>query len=264
MYKSTYYLFIILFLCVIGYAQDTNYGITYLKTTTSDAHIISAEDKLYISPKEDKSLYINGKYKFTKEPPREPNEIVIYDKQEFEEFFYFDFKKNLLYSRIKPWEARYFIKEDIPQMDWQLHDETKTNAEQIPLHKATLSFRGRNYTAWYSTDYPVQVGPWKFNNLPGLVFELYDDEHRYHWSIQNIEVNKFKILPFRYDVSRANESIQSFQEKYYKELDRLVNGPHRNPFGNIPGVEILEVMTDPNQFERLKNSELERKYEWEE
>ncbi|AJA68712.1 hypothetical protein MODO_0211 [Myroides odoratimimus] len=263
MYKSTYYLFIILFLCVIGYAQDTNYGITYLKTTTSDAHIISAEDKLYISPKEDKSLYINGKYKFTKEPPREPNEIVIYDKQEFEEFFYFDFKKNLLYSRIKPWEARYFIKEDIPQMDWQLHDETKTTKENVLLHKATLSFRGRNYTVWYSMDYPIQIGPWKFNNLPGLAFEITEEDHRYHWQLTKIETNKFKVLPMKYDISRATMTLQTYLTSYQAEVENYDMGLSRL-FGSIPGVEVLETITDGNDFKKSRNMDLERKYEWEE
>lgn len=264
MYKSINCLVLILFTYTMGYAQPTNYTITYIKTIANDNHIFTAEDKLYISPKEDKSLYIKGKSKVIKEPPKKPNEIRVYSKQIFEEFFYFDFKKALLYSRIKPWDATYFIKEDVPTMNWTLEEETKLNEEGITLYKATISFRGRNYTAWYSMDYPIQVGPWKFNNLPGLAFEIYDIEKAYHWALQKIEINKFKILPFQYDVNRANETIQSFQKKYYAELDRLVNGPQRNPFGNIPGIEIMEEIKDPGQLDRLKNSDLERKYEWEE
>lgn len=270
MYRSINCLVLILFTYTIGYAQSigysqsTNYTITYIRTIANDNHVFAAEDKLYISLKEDRTLYINGKSKVIKDPPRKPNEIVIYDKQIFEEFFYFDFKKSLLYSRIKPWDTTYFIKEDVPTMNWTLEQETTLNEEGITLHKAILYFRGRNYTAWYAIDYPIQVGPWKFNNLPGLVFEIYDEDKRYHWALQKIEINKFKILPFQYDINRANETIQSYQKKYYAELDRLVNGPQRSPFGNIPGIEILETISDPDQLDRLKNSDLEIKYEWEE
>ncbi|MGL4583730.1 MAG: GLPGLI family protein [Flavobacterium sp.] len=177
--------------------------------------------------------------------------------------FYSDYKTNLLYSRVSPWRKVYFIKEPISEMNWQLHDKTKTNNENIKLHKATINFRGRNYTAWYSIDYPIHIGPWKFNNLPGLAFEITEEDKQYHWQLTKIELNTFKVLPMKYDISRATMTLQTYLTSYQAEVENYDMGLSRL-FGSIPGVEVLETITDGNDFKKSRNMDLERKYEWEE
>ena len=44
------------------------------------------------------------------------------------------------------------------------------------LNFAKLEFGGRIWYAWYCKEYPISEGPYKFKNLPGLVFEIYDSE----------------------------------------------------------------------------------------
>lgn len=44
------------------------------------------------------------------------------------------------------------------------------------VKEAKTNFRGRNYTAWFTPDVPISVGPWKFHGLPGLILEVKDNE----------------------------------------------------------------------------------------
>lgn len=56
---------------------------------------------------------------------------------------------------------------------WKLHNEVQTIGN-FKCHKATTKFRGRKYEVWYTTEIPVNFGPWKFNGLPGLILRVND------------------------------------------------------------------------------------------
>lgn len=61
------------------------------------------------------------------------------------------------------------------RIEWELINENKILGSFNAL-KAITSFRGRNYTAWYTQDVKVDVGPWKFQGLPGLILQVTDEE----------------------------------------------------------------------------------------
>lgn len=263
MRQQNHFIILFLFIVHVMFSQENNYTITYITNTSLDLTTIR-EDKLYISTNQNKSIFLTGKTLSTEEPPIEPGVIYIPEKNpRIQQFFYYDFKTNQLYSKVQPWLKTYFIKEPIPKMNWQLHNETKTNEENITLHKATLSFRGRNYTAWYSTEYPIQIGPWKFNNLPGLAFEITEENNQYHWSLTKIEKNSFKVLPMRHDISRANDNLQSYVKSYQAEIEAFDNGLSRT-ISNISGLQVYESSSNKDDFKNSRNMDLERKYEWEE
>ena len=68
----------------------------------------------------------------------------------------------------------YLTKENKAKIDWKIYSETKTIGEYI-CNKATCTFRGRNYEAWFTTKIPISAGPWKLNGLPGLILQAYDE-----------------------------------------------------------------------------------------
>lgn len=70
--------------------------------------------------------------------------------------------------------APYEIEESIPVILWNISEETK-KINQHDCNKATCSFRGRNYTVWFTTDIQTGFGPLKLNGLPGLILEISDD-----------------------------------------------------------------------------------------
>lgn len=56
------------------------------------------------------------------------------------------------------------------------------------MSKATCTFRGREYTAWFCVDIPISNGPWKFGGLPGLILKVYDKDHLFVF--ESIEIEK--------------------------------------------------------------------------
>ncbi len=70
--------------------------------------------------------------------------------------------------------APYEIEESIPVISWNIFEDIK-KINQHDCNKATCSFRGRNYTVWFTTDIQTGFGPLKLNGLPGLILEISDD-----------------------------------------------------------------------------------------
>ncbi len=66
--------------------------------------------------------------------------------------------------------------QQIPEcQQWLLTDETDT-IFNYPCKKATVNYGGRHYTAWYTSELPINDGPWKFFGLPGLILKVEDSE----------------------------------------------------------------------------------------
>jgi len=58
--------------------------------------------------------------------------------------------------------------------------------------KAITTFRGRNYTAWYTPKIAISDGPWKFWGLPGLILKVTDDKNEYDFECIAIDKQKNK------------------------------------------------------------------------
>ncbi len=86
-------------------------------------------------------------------------------------------------------------KEDVPDFKWVISEEHKQvmNYECI---KATCSFRGRDYEAWFTPDIPMSYGPWKFCGLPGLKLEIRDSKNEYIFVCKAIQRNNGKNITF--------------------------------------------------------------------
>lgn len=75
----------------------------------------------------------------------------------------------------------YILNEQGIVHDWTMHEDT-TSILNFVCQTATMEFRGREYTAWFTMDIPINDGPWKLYGLPGLIMKVEDSE-----GILNIE-----------------------------------------------------------------------------
>ncbi|SDR06083.1 GLPGLI family protein [Chryseobacterium soldanellicola] len=66
----------------------------------------------------------------------------------------------------------YKIAED-QKPEWKILPD-KQKIGEYNTQKATTTYGGREWTAWFSTDIPFQDGPYKFYGLPGLIVKLED------------------------------------------------------------------------------------------
>lgn len=107
-------------------------------------------------------------------------------------------------------------KEPIPKFNWEISTKQKTILG-YPCTLATLSYKGRNYDAWFSTEIPIQNGPWKFSNLPGLIFEIYDLKKQFSFELIGIkkENNNFPLI--------NNKVVQTTKENIQKVVETEMN-----------------------------------------
>ena len=75
---------------------------------------------------------------------------------------------------------------DKPVFSWKISQDT-ASILGYPCQKATVNFRGRTYTAWFSTDIPINDGPWKFMGLPGLILKISDSKDLFGFELIGIE-----------------------------------------------------------------------------
>lgn len=98
---------------------------------------------------------------------------------------------------------------------WKLLDEKK-KVGQYTLQKATTTWGGRKWIAWFTPEIPFQEGPYKFHGLPGLIMEISDDKENYSFKViksQNFEETQPTLKYFGILYEKA---ISLSWEKYIK------------------------------------------------
>jgi GLPGLI family protein len=116
-------------------------------------------------------------------------------------------------------EDAIIVYEPTPKFDWALQEETKKIGSFV-CNKATTTFRGRNYTAWYSLDIKGSFGPWKFQGLPGMILEVYDEKREVVFSLKKIEIPKKEKIKFD-KTKLKNILYDAYQKKIVRNLESL-------------------------------------------
>jgi GLPGLI family protein len=109
------------------------------------------------------------------------------ERDEYGDMFYLDFTRNKLMIRQIIWGEAFIAEEPIPIMHWNILTDNK-KLGNYSCQKATTTFRGRDYEAWFTTEIPVSDGPWKFHGLPGLILEVYDSNKEVQFLFDSITV----------------------------------------------------------------------------
>ena len=92
----------------------------------------------------------------------------------------------------------YQYSEPFVNFNWAIHEDTLTICGYM-CQKATCDFRGRTYTAWFSTEIPVNEGPWKFGGLPGLILKIYDKDKKFVFECTGISNKRKPITKHNYE-----------------------------------------------------------------
>lgn len=130
-------------------------------------------------------------------------------------------------------------------INWKLSTETK-KVGNYNLQKATTTFGGRNWVAWFNTDINLNEGPYKFRGLPGLIFEIADVQNSF-----NFNLVKSYQLKSTYDTSEFLESfagqkaIPITEKILLKKQLELFNDPlqdFKEDFKNSKGEGTFMVM----------------------
>ena len=111
-----------------------------------------------------------------------------------------------------------YVKESTPVIKWIISKEEK-KIGTFNCKKATATFRGRDYTAWYAVDIPLSYGPWKLNGLPGLILEAYDTNKNVYWYFKSIEYpTKSKTNPTSIRKAKGEKGIKFISYNDFKKV----------------------------------------------
>lgn len=131
--------------------------------------------------------------------------------------------------------------EPLETPQWNIEADTLTVLSYL-CQKATCRFRGRDYTAWFTTDVPVSYGPWKLNGLPGLVLKANDSEQ--HYSFECVGIKK---VQGEYPIVFNNEECVKTTGKDFHKAKRKY---HEDPIGYFEATwgKKLEVSDRPKNL----------------
>lgn len=126
-----------------------------------------------------------------------------------------------------PGDHFYYI-EDKDQFNWKIESETRV-IEGYQSQKATTSFAGRDYTAWFTTEVPIPEGPYKFNGLPGLILEISDTKEHYVYEFIGLEklspTVPFKIN-FKQMIRTDEDALKELWYRYRRDPFTYANNPN--------------------------------------
>lgn len=81
---------------------------------------------------------------------------------------------------------KYQYEQPVPDFKWKLAAGDTLILDKF-CKKATCSYAGRNYVAWYTEEVNLPYGPYIFGGLPGLIMYLHDTKYNWVFTCNGIE-----------------------------------------------------------------------------
>lgn len=153
----------------------------------------------------------------------------------------------------------YFLIKSDDVLEWIITDDLKYEGN-YKLQKATCTFGKRNWIAWFCNELPFYEGPYKFNGLPGLIFQIHDDKLNFIYSLAKIYTLPYKneteiflqthygIKPIEIDLIKYNELLLT----KYSDPVRVMKDILKN--GGVVNIN-NEIIKTPSQLD-VKRKEM--------
>ncbi|WP_158250432.1 GLPGLI family protein [Aquimarina sp. I32.4] len=107
----------------------------------------------------------------------------------------------------------FIVQDYIESISWQLHSENK-KIGKYNCQKATTKYRGRKYTAWFTSEIPISHGPWKLRGLPGLILEVTEETGKYEF-----HATKINLKP---DIKKIQNKLKKPDTKGIVKMDTYI------------------------------------------
>ncbi len=114
-----------------------------------------------------------------------PAQAATFKTVTFDDLYFFA-KENKLITRQRFMNFNYLFEEAEQKINWKITKDTASFAG-IFCKKATANFKGKKWSAWYSTEMPFASGPWKLNGAPRLIIEAYDKKKEVQFQIAELD-----------------------------------------------------------------------------
>lgn len=168
------------------------------------------------------------------------SKFYSYDKYRADSVMYAELKKqvaaqsnNILVNNTYKGSIRYLVEKSYPDFktfiynyiagdDYKISDDRKMNWKILPAtetvgtfktQKAETEMYGRKWTAWFTTDVPVQDGPYKFHGLPGLIVKIQDKTESHVFELKGVRKD---VAPTDTTHKRTEKPVEITQAQYKK------------------------------------------------
>lgn len=124
---------------------------------------------------------------------------------------------------------KYKISED-RKINWKISSE-KEKIGEWNAQKAEADFAGRHWIAWFSTEIPIQDGPYKFNGLPGLIVKIEDKKGSHKLELKGIkniqgdlDINVFEAREIAVNSKQFQKVIKDYENDPTKGIRQMQMG----------------------------------------
>jgi len=193
---------------------------------------MTRKSKIVIDPTERKATYFED-FKSTKmvgtDNRNVENQAIASVKRSLDKFYVTDAQcGRILYDNFA--SANYIVKDTLAISDWNIEDTTKMIAN-YKAYRATCTFRGRKWIAWFTPEIPFPFGPWKLCGLPGIILEAHDENKQWNYIVSTINLNSEDniILPDIQDFkSLSLEGFVKLKDEFYTNFFNSIDQNERD------------------------------------
>lgn len=144
-------------------------------------------------------------------------------------------------------------------MEWKILPETAKIGD-YKTQKAETNFAGRTWFAWFTTDIPIQDGPYKFSGLPGLIVKVEDSKGDFSFDLKEAKkINAIATFEERGSVITLKRKDFEKQLQKFKQDPSSAMTPNRG--GNLGQANPQERKDRENRMKeeaRKNNNSIER------
>jgi len=238
----------------ITYSAVFNFGGSSIHQTKNDLYFTNVASFYQSQIRMDEKSEREEEKKKTSENTRAVDINITVGTDSIGDVYYHNLKSRNIICRGAIYENRdlnYYIYEDNTNIKWKLLDEFK-NISGYKCQKAATKFRGRNYEAWFTSEIPLSFGPWKFNGLPGLILEVYDQTGEVYFTAEYIQIPYAEAAK---KVQKPSDDPIIDHQEFISKAKNIGVGISQAMIARMPEGSKLE------SIERKYNG-LELEYEW--
>ena len=119
---------------------------------------------------------------------------------------------------------------DDRKINWKISSE-KEKIGEWNAQKAEADFAGRHWTAWFSTEIPIQDGPYKFRGLPGLIVKIEDKTGSHKMELKgiknitgNVDINVFEVKEIAVNSKQFQKVLKEYENDPTKGIKQIQMG----------------------------------------
>ena len=144
---------------------------------------------------------------------------------------------------------KYRVADERP-INWKISSE-KQKIGDFNTQKAETDFAGRHWIAWFTTEIPIQDGPYKFRGLPGLIVKLEDQTKSHVFNLQGIK--NIDTIPV--DIFDSKEIAVNL-----KQYDKLIKDYENDPTKGYKQMQVGNITLNMNEGTAKHMKEQEQRH----